>query len=72
MGEVYSADQVIKVLRKKGFSIHHQKGSHIALKRDIPKGRVTVPNHHELAKGTFFNILEQAGLSLQEFKDLLK
>ncbi|MCL5036791.1 MAG: type II toxin-antitoxin system HicA family toxin [Chloroflexi bacterium] len=42
------------------------------MKRDIPKGRVTVPNHKELAKGTFFNILDQAGLSLKEFQDLLK
>jgi predicted RNA binding protein YcfA (HicA-like mRNA interferase family) len=42
------------------------------LRRDDPFGRVSVPKHKELDRGTLRSIIRQAGLTLDEFKDLLK
>jgi predicted RNA binding protein YcfA (HicA-like mRNA interferase family) len=36
-----------------------------------PYRRLTIPNHKEIAKGTLRAILRQAGLSIEEFVDLL-
>lgn len=72
MGKVYSANDVMKAFKKLGFYIHHQRGSHITLKRDIPKKRIVIPKHKELAKGTFKNILRQADIKIEDFENLLK
>lgn len=47
-----SAKDVIKTLRKFGFEIVRQTGSHIHLWNSERRLLVTVPNHPELAKGT--------------------
>ena len=69
---IVSAIKVIKVLSKIGYEADHQTGSHIILRhRETPHKRLTVPNHKELARGTLKAILEEAGLTVQEFTDLL-
>ena len=63
-----SGQDVVKALKKLGFSVEHQKGSHIRL----AKGglRVTVPNHKEISSPkTLQTILKQAGVTVQELKD---
>jgi predicted RNA binding protein YcfA (HicA-like mRNA interferase family) len=46
-----------------------QKGSHLKLTR---AGRVAiVPMHDEVARGTLRSILEQAGLDIDDFLNLL-
>jgi predicted RNA binding protein YcfA (HicA-like mRNA interferase family) len=67
---VVSAIQLIKALSKDGFSIHDQKGSHIHL-RHPAKRPLTVPNHNEISRGTLRAILREAGLSTDEFLELL-
>jgi predicted RNA binding protein YcfA (HicA-like mRNA interferase family) len=53
----------LKLLRKDGWFLYEQNGSHIQLKHPVKKGRVTVPNHKgDLKKGTLHSILKQAGL----------
>jgi len=56
--------EMLQILRKDGWYIHEQNGSHIQLKHPIKKGRVTVAHHKktDLKKGTVSSILEQAGL----------
>lgn len=47
-----------------------QRGSHAKLAN--PEGRmVVVPLHRELAPGTLRSVLRQAGVSVEEFIDLL-
>lgn len=58
-------------LEKVGFAIHRQKGSHITLVRDNPKTQVTIPNHKQIARGTLRTIINQAGLTVEQFTDLL-
>ena len=69
---IVSAIKVIKVLSKIGYEADHQTGSHIILRhREMPHKRLTVPNHQEIARGTLKAIIEEAGLTVQEFTDLL-
>jgi predicted RNA binding protein YcfA (HicA-like mRNA interferase family) len=67
---VISGQECIKALEKAGFRVSKQKGSHIKLRR---AGRsVIVPNHKELDRGTLKSIIEQAGLTVDEFIGLLQ
>ena len=66
----------IKALRKAGFTVVGQKGSHIRLKRKaiegVDKTRMTiVPNHKEIDRGTLGEIIRQTGLTRDEFMNLL-
>ena len=69
---VVSARDCIRALSKVGFYTARQRGSHISLRRDDPPGRITIPNHRELKPGTLKRILNDAGLTTQEFIDLLE
>jgi len=70
-----SSTQIIKVLRAAGFedAPKRGKGSHIAMvKRDPQKTRlVIIPDRKTIPKGTLRAILEQAGLTREEFLTLL-
>ncbi|MEA3355709.1 MAG: type II toxin-antitoxin system HicA family toxin [Patescibacteria group bacterium] len=72
MPKRYSAKVILKKLKKLGFTKVSQKGSHIKL-RGLIEGKlqtVIVPNHKEVAVGTFSSILKQANLSKQEFESV--
>jgi predicted RNA binding protein YcfA (HicA-like mRNA interferase family) len=66
-----SGKEVVKALKKVGFSIKRQKGSHIILRRDAPFAQVVVPDHRSVDTGTLDRILEGADLSVGDFIKLL-
>lgn len=66
-----SGKECIKALKKIDFLVYRQRGSHITLVRENPSTQVTIPNHRTIAKGTLRNIIRQAGLTVDEFIDLL-
>jgi len=69
---VLSASKLIKVLSELGYYTDHQTGSHIILRQNKPPfRRLTIPNHKEIAKGTLNAIIEDAGLTRDEFLALL-
>lgn len=73
MPKFYSAREVVSALKRAGFEKIGQKGSHIKM-RGIREGKlqtVIVPNHKELARGTFSSILSQASLTRAEFESYL-
>ena len=43
----------------------------ILRQQNPPHRRLTVPDHKEVAKGTLRAIIRQAGLTVEEFNDLL-
>ncbi len=47
-----SARKVINALTRLGYSIDHQKGSHVVLKRNDGQRTLVVPDHRELDRGT--------------------
>jgi predicted RNA binding protein YcfA (HicA-like mRNA interferase family) len=61
---------VIRALLRNRFVIDHTTGSHYVLIRE--KLRVTIPYHNrDLMRGTLASIIAQAGLTVEEFVDLL-
>jgi predicted RNA binding protein YcfA (HicA-like mRNA interferase family) len=72
---IVSSKEIVRVLQKAGFEYapKHGKGSHSAfVKKDKDRTRlVIVPDKKEIPKGTLLSILEQAGVSKEEFVGLL-
>ena len=68
---VISGRECIKVMEKKGFRFKRQMGSHIIVRRDDPFSQLVVPDHKELDRGTLRAIIRQAGMSVEEFLELL-
>ena len=71
---ILSFREVIKPLKSVGFEITRQSGSHIILVKIVNNKKLTVvvPHHAELAKGTLLSIIQQSGLTKEEFLKLLK
>lgn len=71
-----SSQQIIRVLRKNGFveAPDRGKGSHRAFVKIDSSARtrlVIVPHGKDIPRGTLLAILEQAGLSREEFLKLI-
>ncbi|HLZ11830.1 MAG TPA: type II toxin-antitoxin system HicA family toxin [Candidatus Acidoferrum sp.] len=66
-------ERVVRALKRAGFVELRQKGSHVSLEKRTAEAvlKTVVPMHPALAKGTLSDILKQAGLTLEEFLDLL-
>jgi predicted RNA binding protein YcfA (HicA-like mRNA interferase family) len=69
---VISGKDCVSAMEKLGFYIKRQSGSHIIMRRDAPFGQLTIPNHKTLDRGTLYNIIRCAELSVSEFKELCK
>lgn len=70
-----SGKDTIRVLRKIGFVVVHQRGSHVKLSRVVAgnKQTVIVPLQKIIKKGTLRNgILKHINLSVDEFAKLVK
>ena len=65
----FGAD-AIRAFQKLGYQVDHQTGSHLILRHPQMR-RLTVPNHRELAKGTLRALIREAGLTKEEFINLL-
>jgi len=64
-----SAKDMVKVFSKIGYHIERQKGSHIVMSRD--EDILVIPNHNPVSKGTERELIKDAGLTVEEFNDLL-
>jgi predicted RNA binding protein YcfA (HicA-like mRNA interferase family) len=65
-----SAHEVCRILKRHGFVIVRQKGSHIILRKELPERGITVPvpNYSEIAKGTLKSIIDQSEIPRSEFQ----
>jgi len=68
-----SGAELVKVLRKAGFAVLRQKGSHVSMEKQDANGhrRTVAPLHHEIARGTLHDILKQTGLTRDDLIKLL-
>lgn len=66
-----SGEQLVRALQRIGFIVSRQRGSHIILRREEPFARVVVPNHRAIRLGTLRQILNQAGLTPDELRNIL-
>jgi predicted RNA binding protein YcfA (HicA-like mRNA interferase family) len=67
---VCSGAEAVKAFERIGYAVDHQTGSHVILRHTSGR-RLTVPNHRELAKGTLRALIREAGLSKEQFSELL-
>jgi len=61
--KIISGEEAIKIFIFFGFKVASQRGSHIKLRRILISGTkqtLTIPNHHELDRGTILAIYRQA------------
>lgn len=70
---VISGREAAKTFGKVGFELAagRGKGSHQFMVRENPRCVLTIPNHRELAPGTLRAMIRQAGLTVEQFVDLL-
>ncbi len=66
---VLSGNDLLMCLKRAGFQVVRQKGSHVSLQHGSKK--TVVPLHDTLAKGTLLGILKQCGISKEDLLQLL-
>ena len=65
------AHVMMRKLKRAGFEVIHQRGSHAKLRHPSTQRMVTIPIHPgDLSKKIVGKILKQAGLTVEEFLDL--
>lgn len=66
-------DQIINALRRDGWIVVRQKGSHIRLQKQTFEGplKLTVPAHRPILRSTLSHILKQAQLTVEDLNKLL-
>ena len=65
-----SGQELVRVLLRVGFVVNRQKGSHIVLWRGDPYARVVVPDHKRVRPGTLRQILNEAGVTVEQLSEL--
>lgn len=71
MPKLYSAREIVHRLKRLGFVLVSQKGSHMKL-RGMRNGKLQtaiVPSHKEVALGTLSSILKQADVTKKELDE---
>lgn len=66
-----SGRQVLAALEQAGFVLRRRRRNHMILRRDHPYSRVVVPDHKQIRAGTLRQIIREAGLTVEEFVELL-
>jgi predicted RNA binding protein YcfA (HicA-like mRNA interferase family) len=69
---VCSGADAVRAFEKAGWQKRRQRGSHVTLIKPGSPVVLTVPQHAELARGTLRRLIRYAGITPQEFADLLK
>jgi predicted RNA binding protein YcfA (HicA-like mRNA interferase family) len=66
-----SGEKAVRAFKRAGWRVVGQRGSHIKLYRAADENTLIVPLHDELSRWTLKGILMDAGLSVEEFHELL-
>lgn len=66
-----SGARVVKALKRAGYRVIGQRGSHAKLFRDTDETTLIIPLHHEVDRWTLKGILSDAGISVEDFVRLL-
>ena len=71
---VVTGAEVLRALRRGGFTVQRQSGSHVIIHHRERDRTASVPLHsvRTLSPGLLHDIIKQAGLTVNEFRHLLK
>jgi predicted RNA binding protein YcfA (HicA-like mRNA interferase family) len=68
-----NARELVRALLRAGFIEEEQEGSHLTLRHSASRRRVTIPMHPgDVGVRLTHKILKQAGISPDEFRELLR
>ena len=63
--------EAIKAFQKAGWQLAGQVGSHLVLTKPGVRVNLSIPQHKELSVGTLRALIRNAGLTVDEFLELL-
>jgi predicted RNA binding protein YcfA (HicA-like mRNA interferase family) len=66
-----SGKEAAKAFERAGWEPIGQVGSHLVLVKEGVRANLSVPQHRELSTGTLRALIRSAGLTVEEFLDLL-
>jgi predicted RNA binding protein YcfA (HicA-like mRNA interferase family) len=64
--------EVVKAFQRLGWDVARQRGSHIILAKEGSLATLSVPNHPEVARGTLRALIGRAGVTVDEFMEVLR
>jgi predicted RNA binding protein YcfA (HicA-like mRNA interferase family) len=65
-----SGAQAVQRLRRAGWTVARQRGSHVMMVKTGYEYTLSIPQHDELGPGILRKLIRQAGLSVEEFDNL--
>jgi len=66
-----SGKETVKAFERAGWTLVGQVGSHCVLTKQGERANLSVPQHKELSIGTLRALIRAAGLTVDEFLELL-
>ena len=66
-----SGKEAAKAFEKAGWKAIGQVGSHLMMAKEGVRANLSIPQHKELSVGTLRALIRCAGMSVEEFLDLL-
>ena len=66
-----SGKEAVKAFGKAGWQVMGQVGSHVVMTKAGERANLSIPQHKELSVGTLRALIRAAGLSVDEFLELL-
>jgi len=68
---VISGRQARRVFESAGWTFNRQRGSHMILTKPGLPINLSVPDHHELDRGLLRGLIRDAGMTVEQFTQLL-
>lgn len=69
---VVSGQEAVRAFERAGFQARRQRGSHIVMTKLGYPQTLSIPQHPTLSPGTLRALVRKAGLTVDEFLDLLR
>jgi predicted RNA binding protein YcfA (HicA-like mRNA interferase family) len=66
-----SGKEAVKAFGKAGWQAMGQVGSHLVMTKPSQRANLSIPQHKELSVGTLRALIRAAGMTVDEFVDLL-
>jgi len=66
-----SGREAAKAFQRAGWNVVGQVGSHLVMTKPGVRVNLSIPQHKELSVGTLRALIQYAGLTVEEFLDLL-
>ncbi|HGJ65257.1 TPA: addiction module toxin, HicA family [bacterium] len=64
---ILSGREIIKTFERLGWEVARQRSSHIILVKEGHIASLSVPDHHEVARGTLRSLIAHADITVEEF-----